>query len=184
MEKMTKKEMIDFLRGFKRKKALLAEDKEKIVKSVETLEEAIRRNTFSRNADATGITSPGFSTDKVLRILIRAANDVEEETEDMIRMMGVILGQEDELNYVESCIAKVQRDKQFLIREVYLNENVIDNLTVRLNRCRTSLYKDLQIGMDQLLDIYNSHCEEMHYIREEKLARQLAPYFTDRRLAV
>ena len=35
MEKMTKKEMIDFLRGFKRKKALLAEDKESLKRIAE-----------------------------------------------------------------------------------------------------------------------------------------------------
>ena len=78
MERMTKAEMIDFLKNMNRKERILADEKKRLRGSVETLEEAIERNNFSRSTDESGIVAQGFSPDKVFRVLLNSQRDIEE----------------------------------------------------------------------------------------------------------
>jgi len=71
MREMTSGEMVEFLRDLNMKKAYLAEEKTRIGKSVETLDEAIRRNTFSRKGDDLGIMNGGCNTYKILRKAVK-----------------------------------------------------------------------------------------------------------------
>ena len=57
MNRMTKEEMIEFLKGMDQRRRILEEEKQRVRGSVETLEEAIQRNNFSRNSDESGIIS-------------------------------------------------------------------------------------------------------------------------------
>ena len=72
MEKMTRPEMIEFLKGINQREKYLDEEKRLVKVSVETLEEAIQRNSFAKNPDESGIVSRGFSPDKVLILQIPA----------------------------------------------------------------------------------------------------------------
>ena len=63
MEKMTKKEMIAFLKGMDKRKEYPENEKSRLKGSVETLEEAIQRNTFSKPDDDAGVVSGTFSPD-------------------------------------------------------------------------------------------------------------------------
>ena len=95
MNRMTKEEMIEFLKGMDQRRQILEEEKRRVRGSVETLEEAIQRNNFSRNADESGIIASGFSPDKVLRVLLNSERDIEEETRAMVKRMREILETED-----------------------------------------------------------------------------------------
>ncbi len=70
MEKMTKTEMIEFLKGMNRKEKVLEEEKKALRSSVETMEEAIIRNSFAKSVDTASPSSSAFSTDRVLKILL------------------------------------------------------------------------------------------------------------------
>ena len=72
MEKMTEDEMIEFLKGMNRREQILEEEKKRLRGSVETMEEAIERNNFAHHGDESGINTPGFSPDKVLRVLLNS----------------------------------------------------------------------------------------------------------------
>ena len=72
MDKMTRTEMISFLKGMTKKQAYLEEEKQRIKGSVESLEEAIERNNFSRNHDDSGIIAGTFSPDKIFRVLLNS----------------------------------------------------------------------------------------------------------------
>ena len=87
---MTRQEMIEFLRGMNMKQAWLEEEKRRLKGTIETMEDAIVRNTFSKNNDESGILSSGFCADKVLKILLSSERDIEEQTKLMVyRMRGI-----------------------------------------------------------------------------------------------
>ena len=87
MEKMTREEMIEFLKGIDCRKNLLDEEKRRIRGSVETLQEAIYRNNFARHDDGSGVITAGFSPDKVFRVLMNSERDIEVESRNMASQM-------------------------------------------------------------------------------------------------
>ena len=115
MEKMTKKEMIAFLKGMDKRKEYLENKKSRLKGSVETLEEAIQRNTFSKPDDDAGVVSGTFSPDKVFRVLLNSQRDIEEETKSMVYRMRDIYTAEDQIDFVRYCLLQLQ--KLLLIRE-------------------------------------------------------------------
>ena len=157
--------MIEFLKGMNKRAMLLEEEKRRIRGSVETLEEAIERNNFAHHGDETGIATPGFSPDKVLRVLLNSQRDIEEETRNMVLQMRDIYEKEDQINFVRRCLLRMETKEQDLIREVYINDTVIDKLVPKMNISRSQLYRYLQRAMDNLLSIYNASCHEFVSIR-------------------
>lgn len=183
MEKMTKAEMIDFLKGMNKRAKLLEEEKRRIRGSVETLEEAIERNNFARHGDETGISTPGFSPDKVLRALLNSQRDIEEETRNMVYQMRDIYEKEDQINFVRRCLLQMETKEQDLIREVYINDTVIDKLVPKMNISRSQLYRYLQRAMDNLLHIYNASCHEFVSIRAKRLISEVVPFMPEGSIA-
>ena len=101
MEKMTREEMIEFLKGIDCRKNLLDEEKRRIRGSVETLQEAIYRNNFARHDDGSGVITAGFSPDKVFRVLMNSERDIEVEARNMASQMIDVYKREDQLVYDE-----------------------------------------------------------------------------------
>lgn len=94
MEKMTKDEMIEFLKGMEKREKILQKEKAILRGSVETLEEAIARNNFAHHDDGSGITTPGFAPDKVLHILLNSQRDIEDETRAMVLRIKLLRASE------------------------------------------------------------------------------------------
>ena len=108
MERMTKAEMIIFLKGMDQRTKILEEERRRLMGSVETLEEAISRNNFAHHDDGSGIAAPGFAPDKVLRVLLDSRRDVEEETRDMVQQLREIYEKEDQIRFIRRCLLQME----------------------------------------------------------------------------
>ena len=155
MERMTKAEMIDFLKNMNRKERILADEKKRLRGSVETLEEAIERNNFSRSTDESGIVAQGFSPDKVFRVLLNSQRDIEEETRSMVLHLRNIYEKEDQISFVRRCLLELDTTEQLLIREAYMNDVVVERLVSKFCMSRSQLYRKLHKAVDNLVEIYN-----------------------------
>ena len=183
MNKMTKGEMIQFLRGMNRRKQILEDEMRRLRGSVETFGEAIQRNTFSRNEDMSGIIASGFSPDKVLRILLNSERDIEEETRSMVIRMRQIYEMEDQLDFVRWCLFQIPAREQQVIQEIYVNDGLIDTLAKQMSLSKSYMYKFLARAMEDLLSVYNSRCESKQNARAERLIRDVTPYMPEGSLA-
>ncbi len=183
MEKMTKDEMIQFLKGMRKQKEYLETEKDRLKGSVETLEEAIQRNSFSRKADDSGVISGSFSADKVLHVLLNSQRDIEEETRSMVKRMQEIYMVEDRMDLVNSCLLQIPVREQSLITEFYINDVVIETLSKKTNLSPSYFYRILRSGMRKLLDLYNRRCETAKYVKAERLIREVKPFMPEGSMA-
>ena len=171
MKKMDKEEMVEFLKGIKRWELILKEEKKQLIGSVETLDEAIHRNTFSRKMDESGIHGSGFSPDKVLHILLNSQRDIMEEMRTRVNRLRLIYETEDQIDFVRNCLLQIPPREQQVIRGLYLNDMLIDTLAKNMDLSKSYLYKLLKKAMDDLLTVYNSQCESIPYEKADRLAR-------------
>ena len=183
MKEMTAEEMIIFLRGMKQQQEILEEEKKILRNSVETLEEAIQRNNFTHHGDESGVASSGFSPDKVLNVLLNSRRDIEEETRNMVCRMRDIYEQEDQIKFVWRCLRQMKIHEQYLLREAYINDVIIEKLGKTLNISKSHLYRQLNKAMDNLLDIYNHSCHQVSSIRAEQLIKDVLPYMPEGSIA-
>ena len=183
MEKMTKDEMIEFLKGMNRREQILEEEKKRLRGSVETMEEAIERNNFAHHGDESGINTPGFSPDKVLRVLLNSQRDIEEETRNMVFQMRDIYEQQDKINFVRRCLLKMEAQDQHLLREVYINDSAVEVVASKMCLSRSYFYKLLHKALGSLLSIYNASCHEQTSIRARRLISEVITYMPEGSLA-
>ena len=179
MEKMTREEMIEFLKGIDCRKNLLDEEKRRIRGSVETLQEAIYRNNFARHDDGSGVIPAGFSPDKVFRVLMNSERDIEVEARNMASQMIDVYKREDQLDHVRRCLMKMKVQDQYLLNEVYVKDNLVDTLVGKMHYSRSHLYRKLQKALDQLLDLYNSTCRQTGSYKAERLIKELRPFMPE-----
>ena len=177
MEKMTRPEMIEFLKGINQREKYLDEEKRLVKVSVETLEEAIQRNSFAKNPDESGIVSRGFSPDKVLHVLLNSERDIEEETISMVCRMRDLYELEDQIDFVRTCILQIPAKEQFLIN------SVIEALAKQTSLSPSYLYRKLKSALERLLTVYNSSCEQARSIKAERLIREVIPYMPEGSIA-
>ncbi len=183
MEKMTRPEMIEFLKGINQRQKFLDEEKRLVKGSVETLEEAIQRNSFAKNPDESGIISGGFSPDKVFHVLLNSERDIEEETRSMVCRMRDLYEMEDQIDFVRTCILQIPAKEQFLINEFYIKDSVIEVLSTQTNLSPSYLYRKLKSALERLLTVYNSGCEQARSIKAERLIREVIPYMPEGSIA-
>lgn len=183
MERMTRAEMIDFLKGMNKKTQILEDEKKRLRGSVETMEEAIERNNFSHKTDESGIMTQGFSPDKVFRVLLNSQRDIEEETRAMVLHMRDIYEKEDQISFVRRCLLEIDTTEQLLIRDAYLNDIVVEQLASKFCMSRSQLYRKLQKAVDNLLKIYNASCLNQKSFRAQRLISEVIPYMPEGSIA-
>ena len=179
MEKMTKTEMIEFLKGMNRKEKVLEEEKKTLRSSVETMEEAIIRNSFAKSVDTASPSSSAFSPDRVLKILLNSQRDIELETKAMVLHLRDIYEKEDQIDFVRRCLRKLNGEDQALIRDAYINDTVIDHLSQRWCFSRSQLYRKLSKAIDALVTVYNASCQGENSFRAMRLMSEVTPYFPE-----
>ena len=165
------------------KAQILEEEKIRLRGSVETMEEAILRNNFAHKGDESGISTPGFSPDKVLRVLLDSQRDIEEETRAMVLYMRDIYEKEDQISFVRRCLLEMDTQDQVLIREAYINDVVVEQLVNKLCMSRSQLYRKLQKAVDNLVDIYNASCQGQSSFRAQRLISEVIPYMPEGSIA-
>ena len=175
--------MVEFLRGMTRKQKYLADEKKRLLGTIETMEQAIERNTFSRKSDDTGIVSSSFSPDKIFRILLDSQRDIEEETKNMVLQMRDIYIEEAQIDYVRKCLLQMNGQDQQLIQEVYINDVVVDRLTGKMNLSKSSMYRMLQRAVERLLDLYNMSCNKVTSAKANRLIQDVMPYMPEGSIA-
>ena len=143
--------------------------------SVETMEEAIRRNTFSRKGTDDGIISGGFSPDKVLRVLLNSERDIEEETRDMVFRMRDIYETEDQIALVRRCLHQMPARDEHLLTEAYIDDVRIDYLEEEMSLSRGYIYKLLRKAMKRLLAAYNEECRKVENSKADRLIKEVSP---------
>ena len=180
MERMSKAEMIVFLRGMNQKAQMLEDEKKRLRGSVETMEEAIIRNNFAKNIDESAPGSPGFSPDRVLRILLNSQRDIEQETRDMVLHLRDIYEKEDQISFVRRCLQQLESEDQYLIQEAYFNDMGYEQLCMKFFISRSHLYRKLNKAVDTLVEIYNASCQDEKSFRAQKLMCDVTPYLPER----
>ena len=183
MDKMTRTEMIRFLKSMDKRMEYLSREKERLKSSVETLEEAIQRNTFSKPNDDSGVISGTFSPDKIFRVLLNSQRDIEEETRGMFFRLRDIYMAEDQIDFVKYCLLQLSGEDQFFINEVYVKDVMTENMANNLSMSRSNVYRILQIALKRLLDLYNSGCEKAEYRKANRLIYEISPYLPEGSIA-
>ena len=176
METMTKDQMVQFLRGMNAKKQFLSDEKKRLKGSIESLEEAISRNSFARKDDNLGTSSGCVNTDKVLHVLLNSRRDIEEETRNCVIRMHDIYAAEDQIDYVCRCLYRLDGQDQYLINEVYVKDVIMDQLTNILNMSRSNIYRLLSRALERLLCMYNEGCKSAESYKADRLMADIRPY--------
>lgn len=177
MDKMNRKQMINFLRDMEKRKETLKAEKVRIRSSVESMEEAIHRNTFS-HMDNVGSFTPGYNPDKVLHILLNSERDTEEETRSMVGQMQVIYEMEDEISYVQQCILCLPGIDRELITEVFIGNGNVKEMAGGYGYCPSYFYSKLNASVDRLVAMYNKDCEHENGERAERFKNEVRPYMS------
>lgn len=183
MEKMTRGEMITFLKGMDKRRAYLESEKSRLKGNVETLEEAIQRNTFSKPDNDAGVISGSFSPDKVFRVLLNSQRDIEEETRSMVFRMRDLYEAEDQIDFVKYCLLQLSGQDQFLLNEVYVKDGMVDDMTRTMCMSKSNVYRLLQLALKRLLDLYNARCQEMESRKANRLIHELRPFLPEGSIA-
>lgn len=179
MEKMTKDEMITFLRGMRERKQYLKDEKARLMGCVESLEEAIKRNSFARREDNSDVTGGGSSPDKVLRILLNSQRDIEEETRNLVLLLRDIYEAEDQIGFVERCMLRLNGKDQFLLHEAYVMDSAVESLCDKLNMSRSNVYRRMSLSLSCLLSVYNAGCEIENNHKAERLMREVSAFLPE-----
>lgn len=183
MEKMTKDEMIVFLRGMRERKQYLKGEKTRLMGCVESLEEAIKRNSFARRDDTSGIPGGGSSPDKVLRILLNSQRDIEEETRCLVLLLRDIYEAEDQIGFMDRCLLRLDGKDQFLLNEAYVMDSAVESLCDKLNMSRSNVYRRLSLALSRLLLIYNAGCETAESNKAVRLMKEVSAFLPEGMLA-
>ena len=168
--------MVRFLRGMESRVRFLESEKKLILSTVESMEEAIERNTFARHDDNVGPVQTSFSPDKIFRVLLNARRDVEEETKEMVVRMKDICLAEDQIEYVKRCMFRLGGEESYALSEVYIKGVSTEVFSLSLSMSKSSLYRLLRSALGNLLEIYNSGCRMAPCRRAERLMRDLSEY--------
>ena len=171
--------MIGFLKGMNQKARILEDEKKRLRGSVETMEEAIERNNFSHGGDESGIKTPGFSPDKVFRVLLNSQRDIDEDTRAMVLHMRDIYEKEDQISFVRRCLLEIDTTGQLLIQEAYMNDVVVERLVSKFSMSRSQLYRKLHKAVEDLVEIYNASCQSQKSFRAQRLINEVIPYMPE-----
>lgn len=101
----------------------------------------------------------------------------------MVCRMRDIYEQEDQIRFVWRCLRQMKIREQYLIREAYINDVIIEKFGKTLNISKSHLYRQLNKAMDNLLDIYNHSCHQVSSIRAERLIKDVLPYMPEGSIA-
>ena len=175
MEKMTREEMIIFLKGMDTKEKQLKEAKMRVRSSVETLEDAIKRNSFAKRTENVGGTG-GVSTDKVLKILMSSHRDIAMETVNMVRVMQDIYEREDQIGFVKRCLWQLDVTDQQVIGEIYIKQETLVSASFTFNISISQLHRRALKAVDRLLELYNAACQDQESSKAKWLLWEVAPY--------
>lgn len=119
---MTEKELIKYLQDMKGQEARLQEQKKKLHSKIESLEEAIQRNSFgSRDDDAEMVPSGGFDKNKLHRILMRAYRDIDNELDAVAEELIIIENQEEKIKQMLRYINLLPISQAEAIEALYIN---------------------------------------------------------------
>ncbi len=153
---MTEREMTDYLKDFKKTGDAILEKKRRILNTVETMEDAIQRNTFGGpNEEVTSFNNDFSSKDKNYKVLIRSYRDIEEEMKDILKRLWLLLEEKEKYEYVQHCLDRLPVLQEEIIKALYIDGmkwedygrlHYISHTTVARNRKR---------AMDNLLVLYN-----------------------------
>jgi len=158
MREKTKEEMIEFLRDMRARREFIRSERERLRSCVETKEEAIRRNSFSKNGDDLGIQFTGCNKDKVLNILLNSLRDIEDEQKEATILLHGLKEQEDEIFAVEYCVNALPTKERELITEVYINAGSPEIVADTMNLSVGYAYRVIKKGIGRLIIDYNRHC--------------------------
>jgi len=176
MEKMNRKQMIEFLRDMNKKKEVLDAEKTRILSSVETIEAAIKGNTYSHPDNIGAGFIRGYDPDKVLKILLNSERDIQEEIRCVVTQMESIYEIEDMINSVRHCLILLSGSDGKMISEVFIEHKKVSAIAEDYSFCQTYFYTRLNQAVDRLVNLYNSECERSGNERAEHFRRDIYPY--------
>lgn len=118
---MTEKELITYLQNIKKEEERLHMQKKKLYNEIETLEEAIQRNSFScHNDDAGTVLSTGFDKSKLHRILMRSYRDIDNELDAVAAQLIAINEQKENIKKMWRCINMLPIRQAEVIEALYI----------------------------------------------------------------
>lgn len=119
---MTEKELITYLQNIKKEEERLHMQKKKLYNEIETLEEAIQRNSFSsHNDDAGTVLYTGFDKSKIHRILMRSYRDIDDELDAVAAQLITINDQEENIKRIWRCINMLPINQAEVIEAIYID---------------------------------------------------------------
>lgn len=148
--------MILYLQDMRGKEERLQEKKRELYGKIETLEEAIERNTFAKRENEDDILTGGsYDKDKLYRILMLAYKDIDDELEYTAGQLLDLFEQEEKLKKMWRCIDRLP-PRQAEVIEALCIDGVrwLDYARV-VCQSRASVGRVRKKAIENLLSLYN-----------------------------
>ncbi len=159
---MTEKELITYLQNIIKEEERLHIQKKKLYNEIETLEEAIQRNSFSsHNDDAGTVLSTGFDKSKLHRILMRSYRDIDNELDAVAAQLIAINEQEENIKKMWRCINMLPIRQAEVIEALYIEGmawNDYEKITCQSHAALGRLRKK---AIKHLLSLYAAKNDKM-----------------------
>lgn len=159
---MTEKELITYLQNIKKEEERLHMQKKKLYNEIETLEEAIQRNSFgSHNDDAGTVLYTSFDKSKIHRILMRSYRDIDDELDAVAAQLITINDQEENIKRLWRCINMLPIRQAEVIEALYIEGmawNDYEKITCQSHAALGRLRKK---AIEHLLYLYAAKNDKM-----------------------
>lgn len=156
-QKMTEADMTEYLQNLGALEEGILRERNELMKQVESLEEAIERNTF-RNSDV----SSGLRTiisedtrDKVFHILQKAYRSIEQEIEQATHELWEVDKKEQKMRTVKKCLARLPYCQREILEDLYVKGIDWQDYAEKHALSRATVFRARKRALDNLLVLYN-----------------------------
>lgn len=128
--------------------------RQELLSHVESFEESIIRNTFSKPVD-TIISSNHGSKDKIYKIYTKSREDFDKQMDDVSDELLKIYEKEDLIRFVKKCMRRMPLFQEMALTELYIEGMRLDEYCKRHYMSRPEASRLQRNALKNLLVIYN-----------------------------
>ena len=157
-KKMTEADMAEYLQNLGALEEGIRYERNELMKQVESLEEAIERNTFRNSDGSSGLRTviSQDTRDKVFHILQKAYRSIEQEIEQATHELWELDKKEQKMRNVKKCLARLPFCFCEILEELYVKGIDWQIFAEKHAQSRATVFRARKRALDNLLVIYNA----------------------------
>lgn len=157
--KMSEGEMIEYLQNMDTLEESLFFERKELEEQIESLEEAIRRNSFRGKADDDGasrlLSGGSRSEDRLYRILRNSYQDIENEIRDVTKELWNVDRKEQQMRNIRKCLTRLPYYQREILEDLYMRGIEWQNFAKKHSMSRATIFRARKRAMENLLALYN-----------------------------